>query len=117
MSERSVDDLRKRTRERMTRHGIPANITCELRAEKIDTWAEMCYCQHPISVYESRTGPRCACCFGKTASPFIEAVVLDAAEDALRAGDYDKLQYIIFVWSQRKVELRAGTETWEDQGL
>jgi hypothetical protein len=41
--------------------------------------------------------------------------VLDAAEDALRAGDTERLTKVIFVWSQRREYLLAGEETWEDQ--
>jgi len=41
--------------------------------------------------------------------------VLDAAEDALRAGDIEKLTKVIFVWAQRREYLLAGDETWEDQ--
>ena len=41
--------------------------------------------------------------------------VLDAAENALRAGDIEKLTKVIFVWSQRREYLLAGDETWEDQ--
>jgi hypothetical protein len=41
--------------------------------------------------------------------------VLNTAEDALRAGDTDKVIKTIFVWSQRREYLLAGEETWEDQ--
>lgn len=41
--------------------------------------------------------------------------VLDAAEDALRVGDTQRVLQIIFVWSQRREHLLAGEETWEDQ--
>jgi hypothetical protein len=41
--------------------------------------------------------------------------VLDAAEDALRLGEHERVLKIIFVWSQRREHLLAGEETWEDQ--
>jgi hypothetical protein len=43
--------------------------------------------------------------------------VLDAAEEALRLGDHERVIKIIFVWSQRREHLLAGEETWEDQHI
>jgi len=43
--------------------------------------------------------------------------VLDAAEEALRLGDSERLHKVIFVWSQRREHLLAGEETWEDQHI
>jgi len=43
--------------------------------------------------------------------------VLDAAEEALRLGDIERMTKVIFVWSQRREHLLAGEETWEDQHI
>lgn len=41
--------------------------------------------------------------------------VLDMAEEALRLGDHERMTKVIFVWSQRRVQLLAGEEKWEDE--
>ena len=43
--------------------------------------------------------------------------VLDAAEEAMRVGDLERLYRVILVWSQRREHLLAGEETWEDQHI
>lgn len=43
--------------------------------------------------------------------------VLDAAEEAMRVGDLERLYRVIFVWSQRREHLLAGEESWESEDV